>query len=148
MVDRAARAAKLRAALDDAAAKGECLVIVDAVADDDLRVMGEACADRKLLTGGSGIAIGLPANFIKRGLAKGSASLFRGAKGPGAILSGSCSKATLGQIEVVSARSSDPADRCRCGDGGVRHGGAAGWLYPRQHRPRRRCSSRQPRRNA
>lgn len=93
-------AATLRAALDDAAAKGECLVIVDAVVDDDLRVMGEACADRKLLTGGSGIAIGLPANFIKRGLAKGSANLFRGAEGPGAILSGSCSKATLGQIEV------------------------------------------------
>lgn len=93
-------AAKLRAALDEAAAKGECLVIVDAVADEDLCAMGEACADQKLLTGGSGIAIGLPDNFIKRGLAKGSASLFRGVGGPGAILAGSCSKATLGQVEA------------------------------------------------
>lgn len=92
--------AKLRAALDDAAARAECLVIVDAVADDDLRTIGVACADQKLLTGGSGIALGLPDNFIKRGLAKGGGNAFRGVGGPGAILAGSCSKATLGQVEA------------------------------------------------
>jgi uncharacterized protein YgbK (DUF1537 family) len=90
----------LKKALDDAAARKERLVIVDAVSDDDLLAIGEACADAPLLTGGSGIALGLPRNFIKRGVARGTGSAFKGAKGPEAVLAGSCSKATLEQIEV------------------------------------------------
>src|SRR5687767_6239875 len=46
-------AAAVRTALDEAATRGECLVIVDAVNDDDLFAMGEACTDQPLLTGGS-----------------------------------------------------------------------------------------------
>jgi uncharacterized protein YgbK (DUF1537 family) len=93
-------AAALRKALDEAAARKERLVIVDAVSDDDLLTIGEACTGAALLTGGSGIALGLPRNFIKRGLASGRGSAFRGAEGPEAILAGSCSRATLEQIEV------------------------------------------------
>lgn len=92
--------AGLRKALDEAAARKERLVIVDAVSDDDLLTIGEACADVPLLTGGSGIALGLPRNFIRRGLASGKGSAFRGAEGPEAILAGSCSRATIEQIEV------------------------------------------------
>ena len=58
------------AALRACAERGETLAIVDAVADEDLVRIGRACADAPLLTGGSGIALGLPANFIAKGLAK------------------------------------------------------------------------------
>ncbi|WP_324380387.1 3-oxo-tetronate kinase [Enterovirga sp.] len=59
--------AAVRRALDEAAGRGETLVIVDAVSDDDLLVIGEALAGVPLLTGGSGIALGLPRNFLREG---------------------------------------------------------------------------------
>jgi 3-dehydrotetronate 4-kinase len=93
-------AAAIRHGLDAAAAKGERLAIVDAVTDEDLIAIGEACADAPLLTGGSGIALGLPGNMIRRGLASGRSSTFSGLSGPEAILAGSCSRATLEQIAV------------------------------------------------
>ncbi|HRJ69064.1 MAG TPA: four-carbon acid sugar kinase family protein [Beijerinckiaceae bacterium] len=91
-------AAALQDALAEAAGRGETLVIVDAISDDDLLTIGEAVADAPLLTGGSGVALGLSRNFIRKGLAKGAASAFRRVDGPEAILAGSCSRATLGQI--------------------------------------------------
>ncbi len=90
----------LRAALEDAAGRGETLVVVDAICDEDLVTIGRASADARLLTGGSGIAIGLPANFIRAGLASGSGRPDIRVAGPEAILAGSCSGATLGQIDV------------------------------------------------
>ncbi len=42
--------------------------IVDAIADRDLEAIGEAAADLPLITGGSGIALGLPENFRRQGL--------------------------------------------------------------------------------
>ncbi len=39
------------------------MVIIDAVRSDDLVEIGVALRDRKLLCAGSGIALGLPANF-------------------------------------------------------------------------------------
>ena len=90
----------IRGALADAAARGERLVIVDAVSDDDLLAIGEACFDEPLLTGGSGIALGLPGNFIRAGLVSGSGTAFHGVEGPEAVLAGSCSKATLEQVIV------------------------------------------------
>jgi len=93
----------LRQALDGGAQRGERLVIVDAISDDDLLAIGDACAEAPLLTGGSGIALGLPRNFIRSGLATGRGSAFQGVDGPEAVLAGSCSKATLAQIEVHRA---------------------------------------------
>src|SRR5829696_271064 len=92
--------AALRQALDAAADRAERLVIVDAVSDDDLLAIGDACAEAPLHTGGSGIALGLPRNFIRQGLATGKGSAFQGVDGPEAILAGSCSEATLAQIET------------------------------------------------
>lgn len=92
--------AALRGALDAAAADGERLVVVDAISDDDLLAIGDAVVEAPLLTGGSGVALGLPRNFIRQGLATGTGSAFRGVDGPEAILAGSCSRATLQQIEV------------------------------------------------
>ena len=90
----------IRRALDEAAERDEWLVIVDALEDKDLVEIGEACADAPLLTGGSGIAIGLPPLIIDRGFAGGRTKPFRGGRGAGVILAGSCSKATLSQVEV------------------------------------------------
>ncbi len=39
------------------------MAIADAISDADLYTLGEACADVTLITGGSGIALGLPGNF-------------------------------------------------------------------------------------
>ena len=95
----AAGPASIRAALDRAGADGECLAIVDALSNDDLAAIGRACADMPLLTGGSGIALGLPGLLVERGTASGRAGSFDGVSGAEAVLSGSCSRATLGQIE-------------------------------------------------
>jgi 3-dehydrotetronate 4-kinase len=91
-------AAAVRKALDDAAIAGQTLVICDAAVDEDLVTLGAAAAGAPLLTGGSGIAIGLPSNFIRNGRARGSATPFTGVDGPAAILAGSCSLATRRQI--------------------------------------------------
>lgn len=88
------------AALHACADRRETLAIVDAVEDTDLVRIGQACADAPLLTGGSGIALGLGANFIAQGLAEGGRNRFDGVQGPEAILAGSCSGMTRRQIEV------------------------------------------------
>lgn len=90
----------IRKALLEISDRGETLAVVDAAIDDDLVQIGKACADALLLTGGSGIALGLPANFIASGLASGRAGTFEGKQGPEAILAGSCSGATRGQIDI------------------------------------------------
>jgi uncharacterized protein YgbK (DUF1537 family) len=72
------------------------MVIVDAVRDADLIQIGAAAKHRKLLVGGSGIAIGLPSNF---GHAP-STPQWSGTSGKAAILSGSCSRATRAQVHA------------------------------------------------
>ena len=91
--------AALREALSTCATRGERLVIVDAIDESDLRAIGAACAEASLITGGSGIALGLAANFIEKGLAQGRASEVAGIDGPEAVLAGSCAERTLEQIE-------------------------------------------------
>lgn len=98
VVARGAQA--LAQALDESAARGETFVIVDAVGDEDLFTIGAACAGRPLLVGGSGIALGLPRNFIAEGLASGEGRAWQGLEGPEVILAGSCSRATLAQIDL------------------------------------------------
>ncbi|MET0598025.1 MAG: 3-oxo-tetronate kinase [Mesorhizobium sp.] len=96
---------KIAAALAEAAARGERLAIVDALTEDDLVAIGKAVADAPLVTGGSGIALALPHNFIARGLAKPRAERpAMGVDGPEAILAGSCSAATLAQVAVHAER--------------------------------------------
>jgi len=77
-------------------AEGVSIAIVDAVSNDDLLRMGPALAKMPLVTAGSGVAIGLPANF---GLAPSSqASALPKAGGKSAVVSGSCSLATNRQV--------------------------------------------------
>ncbi len=81
-------------------AEGCGLAVADAVSNDDLLVLGEACADHPLVTAGSGVALGLPPAYARRGWLTpdaGAATLSQ-VDGPAAIVSGSCSQATQGQV--------------------------------------------------
>jgi uncharacterized protein YgbK (DUF1537 family) len=90
----------IRNAFAEARKRGEGVVVVDAISDQDLRAIGEAVAEFPLITGGSGIALGLPDNFRRQGLLPeaGTGGAFKPPAGRGAILAGSCSEATRGQI--------------------------------------------------
>lgn len=88
----------IRAAFEAEAGIGRRLVVVDAVANEDLRAIGAAIADHRLVTGGSGIALGLPENFRKAGKLGISGAGFSGIRGPGVVLSGSCSTASRTQL--------------------------------------------------
>lgn len=96
-------AAAVRTAIELAASRSE-IMICDAVTENHLMVLGHACADLLLITGGSGIAMGLPDNFRKNNLL---ASLvqapFVHPEGRAAILAGSCSTATRRQIKFAIA---------------------------------------------
>lgn len=96
----------IRAAYDALAKSGPAIGVADAVTNAHLRFLGEAFADQPLLTGGSGIALGLPENFRKKGLLKPRthASEFRAPEGSTAILAGSCSAATRGQVAEAIGR--------------------------------------------
>lgn len=80
--------------LQSEADAGRGHAIADAVTDADLRVLGAALKSRKLITGGSGIALGLPANF---GIST-REQAFAGQSGRAVCLSGSCSNATREQV--------------------------------------------------
>ncbi|MDM9625116.1 four-carbon acid sugar kinase family protein [Rhizobium sp. S152] len=90
----------IRNAFEEARQRGEGIVVIDAISDQDLRVIGKAVADFPLITGGSGIALGLPDNFRRQGLLPeaDTGGAFTPPSGRAAILAGSCSEATRGQI--------------------------------------------------
>ncbi|MBB3458278.1 uncharacterized protein YgbK (DUF1537 family) [Rhizobium sp. BK313] len=93
--------AAIRADFAAQQAAGKRILIVDTLSDADLRALGAACDGMNLITGGSGIAMGLPENFRKHGkLAKrGAPTAMAGSLGRAVILAGSCSVATRGQID-------------------------------------------------
>lgn len=83
-----------------ASASGKAMVIVDAIRNDDLMTLGRAAGTRRLLVGGSGVALGLPQNF---GHAP-AASAWTGVPGKAVVFSGSCSRATRGQVEAFRSK--------------------------------------------
>jgi uncharacterized protein YgbK (DUF1537 family) len=89
-------------ALDEAARQGRGLLIVDALTDDDLRAIGRAAAGMALVTGASGVAMGLPANFGFREKAP-KEKPFPFPTGRAVIIAGSCSSATRRQIAAARA---------------------------------------------
>jgi uncharacterized protein YgbK (DUF1537 family) len=96
-------AAAIRGAFASLRQEGFRHAIVDAVADRDLEAIGEAAADLPLITGGSGIALGLPGNFRRQGLLGegGGADSLPAVGGHAAVLSGSCSEATRAQVAYM-----------------------------------------------
>jgi 3-dehydrotetronate 4-kinase len=92
--------AALRDGLAQRARDGVAHVVVDAVANDDLNVIAEACHDMRLLTGGSAVAMPLPAVWMKLGHvgAESTTRMKHFESGPALVLSGSCSAMTNRQV--------------------------------------------------
>lgn len=87
-------------------AAGKHIAIVDALNDSHLRSIGKAAVRLKLITGGSGVAIGLPAAYVEAGLIERLTpppQKLLAPNGRAIILSGSCSAATRGQVQAAIA---------------------------------------------
>ncbi|MFI6874017.1 3-oxo-tetronate kinase [Streptomyces sp. NPDC050400] len=105
-----ARAGELRA-------DGVGIAVVDGVSNDDLVRLGAAVAGLPLVTAGSGLAIGLPANW---GISPTPAAAeLPPPTGRRAILSGSVSTATNGQVQAFlrTGRPAFPVDPLRVAAG-------------------------------
>lgn len=97
----ASGAAAVRQRIAALRGQGVGLAIVDAVSNDDLLRLGQALKDLPLVTGGSGVAIGLPQNW---GFAADDrAARLPAPRGLRAVVSGSCSLATQRQVAAFTA---------------------------------------------
>jgi uncharacterized protein YgbK (DUF1537 family) len=141
-------AAAVTQAFEVARGKGEKALVVDALTDGDLRVIGEAAAGLTLITGGSGIALGLPENFRRAGLLRsaGDQVAFAAPAGRSMILAGSCSEATRGQIRTaieagVPALKLDPIE---IAEGRFRVEEALSWALGQSAQPPLIYSSAEP----
>ncbi len=125
LVDRlivAQGADALQAELALLAQAGTAHVVVDAVANADLAVIAEACRDMTLMTGGSAVAMPLPAIYAAMGLlaATGSGVTVPALPQTAVILSGSCSAMTNAQVAHYIATGApslrlDPLDLAQSG---------------------------------
>ncbi len=97
--------AAVRQAFAAQAAAGKRILIVDTLQDADLRIIGAACSDMPLVTGGSGIALGLASNFVRAGKValRPAQARMAAPTGRAVILAGSCSEATRAQIAAAQA---------------------------------------------
>jgi uncharacterized protein YgbK (DUF1537 family) len=117
--------AAIRAAFDKLRHRDITYAVVDAIEDEDLRCLGAACADLALATGGSGAAIGLPGNFRRAGLlaTRSAEGDLPGVGGAAAVLSGSCSAATLAQVARMRMKHPslmlDPVDLAERGEAAI-----------------------------
>ena len=124
-------------AFEAAEAAGKRIVIVDALDDNHLRWIGQAAASMRLVTGGSGIALGLPENFRRTGKTSEGQNLaeFSATEGRAVILAGSCSAVTRRQIgraiqAGVPSLKVDPLLIARGGDTAT---GVADWVEASGH---------------
>jgi len=83
------------------AEQGVCHVICDTLDEQDLEVLAEALVDYPLVTGGSGLGQALPEQYRRRGWLEpvDAPGRLSPATGGALVLSGSCSQATLGQVD-------------------------------------------------
>ena len=97
----------IKDALEAENTAGKRLIVVDALRDADLIEIGKAADQLPLVTGGSGVALGLPDNFARRGQLSQTGVPWHGQPGKCVALSGSCSTATRQQIALH--RQTNPA---------------------------------------
>ncbi|HVZ13558.1 MAG TPA: 3-oxo-tetronate kinase [Bauldia sp.] len=100
VIRRGAAAARQRLVAE--AQNGRRLVIADAVDNDALLILGEAIADDVLITGASGIAMGVGRQYRRRTGAH-KVPPMATVTGPALVLSGSCSATTLEQVATYCA---------------------------------------------
>lgn len=94
--------AAIRAHIEILKSQGCRIAVVDALSNDDLLRLGPALRDMPLLTAGSGVAIGLPANFGLKPTP--TTSALPRAQGKQAVIAGSCSTATQKQVASFKAQ--------------------------------------------
>jgi uncharacterized protein YgbK (DUF1537 family) len=119
----------VRDAVAAAATAGKRMLITDTLSNADLMTLGAACAGMPLVTGGSGIALGLAANFATPdSVARPGRMAAPG--GRAVILAGSCSTATRGQIVAAMAAGipSLAIDVMALAKGGLTAAGIADWV--------------------
>ena len=114
----------LQERLAELAADGVAHVVVDAVSNDDLTLIADACQSMPLLTGGSAVAMPLPLLWQAQGhLPNADAVAAQVApNGPAIVLSGSCSAMTNTQVADYLAAGHpayriDPLDLAKNGAG-------------------------------
>ena len=95
-----AGADQIKQSLEDQHSAGHRHIVVDAIRDEDLIEIGKAAKGLPLITGGSGVALGLPAGFG----CTASQAAWTGQGGKSVALSGSCSVATRAQVTRHAAR--------------------------------------------
>ncbi len=78
--------------------QGVRYVVMDAVSEEDLLIQAVASANMRLITGGSGLAIGVARHFSASHPGKKSEQRGLPVTGPGVVLSGSCSTMTNAQV--------------------------------------------------
>jgi uncharacterized protein YgbK (DUF1537 family) len=113
--------------------QGYRYAIVDALEDSHLLAIGHACADMPLVTGGSGISMGLPDNFRRKGLLKAEiqADKLPVVKGKSVVLSGSCSIATQEQVATMQQKyPSFKLDPLRLAEGPEQVNEVIAWAAP------------------
>ena len=90
--------AAIRHRIEELRKVGVGIAVVDAISNDDLLRLGPALKAMPLVTAGSGVAIGLPANWGL--LPSATASSLPASGGGAAVVSGSCSLATNRQVKA------------------------------------------------
>jgi uncharacterized protein YgbK (DUF1537 family) len=83
---------------------GAAMAIIDTVFERHLETAGQAALETPLSTGASGLGLGLARALVKSGRVRPQAATATSdapIDGPAAILAGSCSQATLGQIAAA-----------------------------------------------
>ncbi|MGR9242415.1 3-oxo-tetronate kinase (plasmid) [Rhizobium leguminosarum] len=95
----------VKAKLDALRAAGVTAVIADAIFERDLETLGEVALKTPVSTGASGLGLGLARALVRSGrISSGGATTadaIRPVGGLSAIVAGSCSKATLHQLDIA-----------------------------------------------
>lgn len=91
-------AGKTEAALAHECDEGRRLIVCDTLGAQDLRAIGRAVADWPLVTGGSGIGMGLAQNFKMPKQIPTEIAISPRETGPAVVLSGSCSRMSNRQL--------------------------------------------------
>ncbi|MEO8136000.1 MAG: 3-oxo-tetronate kinase [Betaproteobacteria bacterium] len=127
-------AAAIRVRIAALRAEGVSMAVVDAVSDADLDSIAAACSDLPLVTAGSGIGLGLAHYYGNAGLlhAATTAGTMPQIDGAAAVVSGSCSVATNGQVaHWLESRPGFRIDPLRLAAGDDVVATALDWAVPR-----------------
>ncbi|TAX48488.1 four-carbon acid sugar kinase family protein (plasmid) [Rhizobium leguminosarum] len=95
----------VKARLDALSTAGITAVIADAIFERDLETLGEVALETPVSTGASGLGLGLARALLRSGRISSdgatTADAIRPVGGLSAIIAGSCSKATLHQLDIA-----------------------------------------------